>query len=225
MDTNAQMKEHENLVRFTINRFFPLYKDTKNKEAIINGYSYNDLFQIGSIGLWKAIENFDAKKSSFSNYAIIKIRGEIDKEINDNYKGFHASKQIVDTVKFIKKCIKNEIPLDREFIKKKYRLSDNLYDDAYSLTFQGTVFLDAKVGENKEEIANAVTVSNEDFEIIDEFDIFNCISDKTDKLIVERLMESYTLREIGAELGISYEAVRQRREKIAFKIKEHMKSA
>lgn len=41
-------------------------------------FSYDDIFQVGCIGLMKAAHNFDVHKGyKFSTYAYIKIRGEI----------------------------------------------------------------------------------------------------------------------------------------------------
>ncbi|WP_434302487.1 sigma-70 family RNA polymerase sigma factor [Clostridium botulinum] len=55
------------------------------KTFINRGYEFDDLFQIGSIGLIKAIDrfntNFDVK---FSTYAVPLIQGEIKRFIRDD---------------------------------------------------------------------------------------------------------------------------------------------
>ena len=49
------------------------------------GYEPEDLFQIGSIGLMKAIDGFDTSfEVRFSTYAIPKITGEIKRFIRDD---------------------------------------------------------------------------------------------------------------------------------------------
>ncbi|MEN6412536.1 MAG: SigF/SigG family RNA polymerase sporulation sigma factor [Veillonellales bacterium] len=62
-----------NLVRSIVHRF-------SNR-----GYEWDDLFQIGSIGLMKAVERFDLKYSvKFSTYAVPMIIGEIRRYIRDD---------------------------------------------------------------------------------------------------------------------------------------------
>ena len=49
------------------------------------GVDYEDLFQIGSIGLIKAAKAFDKDKNlQFSTYAVAKITGEIKTYLRDN---------------------------------------------------------------------------------------------------------------------------------------------
>ena len=61
------------LIKSIVNRF-------KNK-----GVDYDDLFQLGSIGLLKAINNFDEKFNvKFSTYAVPMIIGEIKRFMRDD---------------------------------------------------------------------------------------------------------------------------------------------
>ncbi len=56
-----------------------------SKKFINRGYDYEDIFQIGSIGLVKAIKNFDTKYNvKFSTYAVPMIVGEIKRFIRDD---------------------------------------------------------------------------------------------------------------------------------------------
>ena len=50
-----------------------------------HGTEYEDLFQIGAVGLVKAAKNFDASKNlKFSTYAVSKIVGELKTYFRDN---------------------------------------------------------------------------------------------------------------------------------------------
>jgi len=75
-DTDARDRVYENnigLVYMVLERF-------KN-----SSYEYEDLFQIGSIGLLKAIDKFDfAYNVRFSTYAVPMIIGEIKKFLRDD---------------------------------------------------------------------------------------------------------------------------------------------
>lgn len=67
------LENNLNLVRSIVHRF-------SNR-----GYEWDDLFQIGSIGLLKAIERFDLSFSvKFSTYAVPMIIGEIRRFIRDD---------------------------------------------------------------------------------------------------------------------------------------------
>ena len=90
--TNEEMRE----------LFIKMYDgDTLSKDALINGnlrlvlsivqrfdkskYNVDDLFQIGCVGLIKAVDNFDLNYNClFSTYAVPLIMGEIRRFIRDN---------------------------------------------------------------------------------------------------------------------------------------------
>lgn len=55
------------------------------RRYIGHGTEYDDLFQIGAVGLVKAAKNFDASKNlKFSTYAVSKIVGELKTYFRDN---------------------------------------------------------------------------------------------------------------------------------------------
>jgi len=56
-----------------------------SKKFLNRGYEYEDIFQIGSMGLVKAVNNFDAKFNvKFSTYAVPMIMGEIKRFLRDD---------------------------------------------------------------------------------------------------------------------------------------------
>src|SRR5471030_218011 len=56
-----------------------------SKKFLNRGYDYEDIFQIGSIGLIKAINNFDLTYNvKFSTYAVPMIIGEIKRFLRDD---------------------------------------------------------------------------------------------------------------------------------------------
>ena len=61
------------------------------------GYELEDLFQIGSIGLMKAIDNFDRNLNvKFSTYAVPMIIGEVKRYLRDNH-SMRVSRSLRDT--------------------------------------------------------------------------------------------------------------------------------
>lgn len=80
MDKNLidqKFNENINLIHFVINRF------VQNKENLNILCSQEDLFQVGSIGLFHAITSYNEKSGAFSTYATNVIRNRIYNELRD----------------------------------------------------------------------------------------------------------------------------------------------
>lgn len=74
-------EENENTL---INQNMGLVK-TIARRFLFSGTEYDDLVQVGTIGLLKAIRNFDTERGvMFSTYAVPVIAGEIKKFLRDN---------------------------------------------------------------------------------------------------------------------------------------------
>ncbi len=101
--TGINTNELETLNRIDTDKLFERYHngDVKAKEELINGnlrlvlstlqrfnntkFNMDDLFQVGVIGLIKAIENFDSSLGlRLSTYAVPLILGEVKRYIRDN---------------------------------------------------------------------------------------------------------------------------------------------
>lgn len=84
------------------------------------GYEQEDLFQVGAIGLLKAIDKFDLSRDlSFSTYAVPMIVGEIKRFLRDDGM-IHVSRQIKDNARKIA-CAKEEL-------KKKSHMDPTVED-------------------------------------------------------------------------------------------------
>ncbi len=77
--------------------------------------SMDDLFQVGCIGLLKAVDNFDlSRDTSFSTYAVPRIIGEIRMYLRDN-KPVKVSRDLVRIASLVKNCRRSlEQELGRE---------------------------------------------------------------------------------------------------------------
>lgn len=70
LDRNNKIAENMNLVYFTINKYYPMLQGDE------------DMYQIGMIGLIRAVDTFDEENGSeFSTYAAVCIRNEVCKEL------------------------------------------------------------------------------------------------------------------------------------------------
>ncbi len=151
----------------THNEMIKLFKDLKNgkkecKSILIEGNlklvlsilqkyqnkcdNLDDLFQIGVVGLIKAVDNFDLSfEVRFSTYAVFMIEGEIKRYIRDN-----SSLRISRSIKELSYSIINykesfllnnfRYPTNEE-ICKKFNLSNyELYNILNSLTDVASIF-------------------------------------------------------------------------------------
>ena len=76
-EIDQKFNENINLIHFVINRF------VQNKENLNILCSQEDLFQVGSIGLFHAITSYNEKSGAFSTYATNVIRNRIYNELRD----------------------------------------------------------------------------------------------------------------------------------------------
>lgn len=82
-------EDNKNLIWFVIKKYFPhIYNDWNNPDR-------EDYYQIGSIGLLKAIHNYNESMSCFSTYAVPMIWGEIKRYCRDNT-SIKYSRKIID---------------------------------------------------------------------------------------------------------------------------------
>lgn len=177
------------------------------------GENLDDLFQVGCIGLIKAIDNFDVTQNvRFSTYAVPMIIGEIRRYLRDNNSvrvsrslrdtAYHAMKikerltnenQKEPTVEEIAKEMnikKEEVVLALEAIVEPVSLYEPLYNDGGD-----TIYVMDQVGD-----------SNSDDNWIDEIVFKQSIeklSDREKKILSMRFMQGKTQTEVAKEIGIS----------------------
>ena len=82
-----------------------------SKKFTNRGYEYEDIYQIGCMGLVKAIKNFDEKYNvKFSTYAVPMIIGEIKRFLRDDGM-IKVSRNV--------KCLAKKLHFDKEALTKK----------------------------------------------------------------------------------------------------------
>ena len=188
----------------------------------------DDLFQIGCIGLMKAIDNFDASLNvRFSTYAVTMIIGEIRRYLRDN-NSIRVSRSMRDTAYkaiyaregYVKKHLKeptiteiaSEIGIAREEIVQAMdaiQTPMSLYDPVYT---EGgdTLYVMDQISDRKNREENWV-------ESIALSEAVKKLSDRERHIIELRFYEGKTQMEVAAEVGISQAQV-SRLEKNALKV-------
>ena len=178
------------------------------------GENVDDLFQVGCIGLIKAIDNFDLSQNVlFSTYAVPMIIGEIRRHLRDNnsirvsrslrdiaYKALQAKEALIlknnrePTVDEVAKEIgisKEEIANALDAIQDPVSLYEPIYNDGAD-----SLFLMDQIGDEKNKDENWV----EDIAISEGLKKLN---NREQMIIRKRFFDGKTQMEVADEIGIS----------------------
>ena len=174
----------------------------------------DDLFQIGCIGLMKAIDNFDLSHNvKFSTYAVPLILGEIRRYLRDN-SNLRISRSIKDLAYKILKVKEDYFmstgkEIQNEEIAKKLKVSEidviialeamhdpvSMFEPIYN-NGGDTIYLEDQI-ESKKDKSNNWDI------IISLNNAIGTLKEKEKKIILERFLLGKTQMEIAEEIGIS----------------------
>ena len=203
--------------------------DSKAKEELINGNlklvlsilkkfqnrtdNMDDLFQVGCIGLIKAIDNFDlSHEVKFSTYAVPMILGEVKRYLRDN-NSVRISRSIKDTAYkalTIKEMLlneKNSEPTNAE-IAKQMNISEYEVTEALNSLKETISMFEPIYNDGGDVIYLSDQLSNKE-EIYDlETKIalrkaLNKLKPKEKYILIERYLIGKTQMELAEEIGIS----------------------
>ncbi len=197
------------------------------------GHELEDLFQIGCIGLIKAIDKFDSSfEVRFSTYAVPMITGEIKRFLRDDgmIKVSRSLKEIAGKVRITKEVlaykmdrepsieeISEELKISTEDIILAMESSSEV-ESLYKTIYQGdgnAIYLIDKLEQDKDE--------NE--HMIDQIalrEIIETLDEKERNLIELRYFRDKTQTDIAKEMGISQVQVSRLEKKILKVMRERM---
>lgn len=197
------------------------------------GHELEDLFQIGSIGLIKAIDKFDTSYDvKFSTYAVPMITGEIKRFLRDDgmIKVSRSLKEIASKVRISKEILYNRLNRDPtiEEISEEIEVpvedivmaleSNAEVESLYKTIYQGdgnAIYLIDKLEreyDEHESIVDRLALK----EIIDSLD------EKDRNIITLRYFQEKTQTDIAKELGISQVQVSRLEKKILKTMRERL---
>lgn len=213
------VKENSPLIKSVIKRYM-------NK-----GIDYEDLYQLGSLGFLKAINNFDpAFNVKFSTYAVPMISGEIKRYLRDNgiLKVSRATKTLsVKINKFI------------EEFTAKFNKSPNVEQIAlnFEVDVQDVIFamesnkpimsLNTLIGDDDgskqmsmfEKVADDNQYLEKSMDNMLLYEIIKELPARDKKIIILRYFRDKTQKEIAQELGVSQVQISRLESKILQKLK------
>ena len=191
------------------------------------GENPDDLFQVGCIGLMKAISNFDpGKQVRFSTYGVPMIAGEVRRYLRDN-SAIRVSRSLRDVAYRVLQCkeamllrlgrepsleeIAKEIDLPREDVAEALDAvcaPVSLYDPVYSDGGDPLTVMD--------QVCDTRNTEGRWMERIALRDAFGALSDREKQILSLRFYDGKTQMEVASHLGISQAQV-SRLEKGAIK--------
>ncbi len=196
------------------------------------GENPDDLFQVGCIGLIKAIDNFDPiHEVKFSTYAVPMIIGEIRRYLRDNnsvrvsrsikdtaYKAMQAKEKLTNTLNREPTIeeIATELDISREetvialeSIVEPLSLNEPMYNDGGD-----TIYIMDQIGDG-----------NDDKNWLEEISFRQAISElgeREKRILSMRFMLGRTQMEVASEIGISQAQVSRLEKSALDKIKSQI---
>lgn len=198
------------------------------KKYMGRGLTLSDLIQEGNFGLIKATEKYDVDKGfRFSTYATYWIKQSISRAVMDQTRNIRIPIHVIELISKIKKAERdfqqsyNREPKEAD-VAAVLGIDVKKIKEAYSW-MKDTSSLDVVVGDDEDTTVGSFI---EDESVADSFmniedderkeavqNILNTLTDREQLIIKNRfgigMNRAKTLDEIGKELGISRERVRQ----------------
>lgn len=174
----------------------------------------DDIFQVGCVGLMKAIDNFDVNLNvKFSTYAVPMIVGEIKRFLRDN-NSIRVSRSMRDTAyqalkvkeQLMKESDKepnitdialkldlpvNEVAIALDAISEPMSMSEPIYSDG-----EDTIFLD-------DQVSDSFDSENKWLEDINLKESLKNLDDREREILMLRYYIGKTQMEVSDEVGIS----------------------
>lgn len=193
----------------------------------------DDIFQVGCVGLMKAIDNFDVSLGvKFSTYAVPMIIGEIKRFLRDTnsirvsrslrdiaYKTLKAREELLrettdepsveDISKLLDVPIK-EVALAMEAISDPVSLGDPVYNDG-----DDTIYLQDQVSDDR--ISEDIWVENLNLN-----EALKTLNDREKEIVNLRYFVGKTQMEVSEEIGISQAQVSRLEKNAIDSIKKHV---
>ncbi|HZJ58476.1 MAG TPA: RNA polymerase sporulation sigma factor SigF [Clostridia bacterium] len=201
------------------------------KRFLNRGHEYDDLFQIGVIGLIKAIRNYDPQYNvRFSTYAVPMIMGEIKRFLRDDglVKVSRSLKELANKSLAMKEQLKNVLhrepsiqeiaeavgsdPEDIVHALEASRMPASIYDVVYEDDDNPILLIDRVSREDAQmsQVVDRVALK----------DVLSKLDERERYIIIMRYFHDKTQSDIAGELGISQVQVSRIEKKVLLRMRE-----
>jgi RNA polymerase sigma-B factor len=199
-----------------VQRFLPLVRDLASRYTYTDE-PFDDLFQVASLGLIKAIDRFEpGRGTKFTSYAAPTILGELKRHFRDKGWALHVPRDLQERALAVGR--------ERESLSKRLGRSPSVREVALALgcsvedvleaseaaASYETASLDAPVTREEDESASLVDLLGDDdsaYELVDSRDAiastWRTLPDVERRVVELRFMHDLTQREIGDRIGYS----------------------
>ncbi|TEB10068.1 RNA polymerase sigma-F factor [Pelotomaculum propionicicum] len=222
----GEVYARDKLVNCNLKLVFNIVKRFQNR-----GYELEDLFQIGCIGLMKAIDKFDLSYDvKFSTYAVPMIVGEIRRFLRDDspVKVSRSLKETAYKIQQVRSLLTSrlgrepsvgevgaEMSLSREEVVNALEATQSptsIYETLHQDDGDPIYLLDQLKGEENDDALESISIK----------DLLDNLPERDQYIIKMRFFEDKTQSEIAGKLGLSQVQVSRLERQALKKLKELM---
>lgn len=198
-----------------IERYIPLAESLARRYQH-SGQPLDDLVQVASIGLLKAVDRFDPERGvTFESYAIPTILGELKRYHRDQGWSVRMPRRLQEHTLLIKDSIPllsqdlGRSPTIAEIAGHSQLSEEEVLEAMDAQDAYASISLDAPIDEDSEgsTLSDRLATDVEEYEIAEEWAEFephlNALPERERTIIVLRFFRDWTQSQIAQELGIS----------------------
>jgi RNA polymerase sigma-B factor len=199
-----------------IERFLPLARKLARR-YVQSSEPYEDLVQVASLGLLKAVERFDPDRGfAFSSFAVPTIVGELKRYFRDTAWALHVDRGAQERARRITDAQQKlssrtgRMPTVDELAQYLEMSQEEVLEGLQTAEAYGAISLDAPlVGEEDEETSRLDAIGEEDerLELVDEhatiFAAARHLPNREREILYLRFGEDLTQSEIAERVGVS----------------------
>jgi len=185
------------------------------KKFVNRGVEYDDLFQVASLALIKALERYDINRGyKFSSFATPTIVGEIKNHFRDKSRIIRLPRKESEMIKKIESAkahLSNQLgrsPKPEEIGQYLNITTEEVLELMESSYLTNTASLDYYIDENNEtDLMAMVGREEKNYSLVEDRDVIEKImsglGDTERKVLYERFYNERSQREIAEEIGVS----------------------
>ncbi|HEX2053204.1 MAG TPA: SigB/SigF/SigG family RNA polymerase sigma factor [Actinomycetota bacterium] len=178
------------------------------------GEPVEDLEQVASIALIKAVDRFDpAREVKFSTYATVTIVGELKRHFRDKGWALNVPRRVKEISLHVERAVSelNQMlghsPTVKEIAEYTGSTEEEVVEGIEAMHAYSTTPLDAPTDEDKASPLNRIGAQDDSLEVLESWvsvkSVLKTLPDRDRKILHLRFFKGMTQTQIAAELGIS----------------------